>query len=84
MKKGRFIVVEGTDGSGKTTQISLLKKEMPDVLFVREPGGTTIGEQIRSILLSKENAAMTPETEIEVTNVATSQGMSTGTRNWRR
>ena len=51
MKKGIFITMEGPDGSGKTTQITLLKeyleKEGYDVLITREPGGTVISEAIR-------------------------------------
>lgn len=50
----RFIVFEGIDRSGKTTQAKLLssylKKKKKQVLFLREPGGTPIGENIRKIL----------------------------------
>lgn len=53
-----FITFEGIEGSGKSTQVKLLKehltKEGSDVLLVREPGGTVIGEEVRSILLNKE------------------------------
>ena len=58
MKKGIFITMEGPDGSGKTTQIDLLKeyleKEGYDVLITREPGGTVISEAIREIILNKD------------------------------
>lgn len=50
-----LIVLEGIDGCGKTTQIDLLKSEFPEALFLREPGGTTCGEQLRAILLNPEN-----------------------------
>lgn len=67
MSKGLFITVEGTDGSGKTTQLSLLKEYLikagHDVLFTREPGGTPISEKIRAIILDKKNAEMAPMTE---------------------
>lgn len=53
--KGKFFVIEGLDGSGKGTVISRLKEVFPDVVFFREPGGTDIGEEIRKILLYKEN-----------------------------
>ena len=46
----KFIVIEGVGGAGKTTQIENLKKQYPDALFVREPGGTIPGEDIRDVL----------------------------------
>jgi len=58
--KGKFIVIEGIDGSGKTTQINQLSKwlEASDLIpknnklvITREPGGTTLGQSIRSLLL---------------------------------
>jgi len=65
---GYFIVFEGIEGCGKTTQISLLgeylkKKGLP-VMVTREPGGTAIGDEIRKILLSTKNADIAPETEL--------------------
>jgi dTMP kinase len=63
-----FITLEGPDGSGKTTQIQLLfeslKKNGYDVLLTREPGGTRIGDLVRSVLHDPENAEMDPATEI--------------------
>jgi len=58
--KGKFIVFEGIDGSGKTTQINQLSKWLNETNFIpknnqlvvtREPGGTKLGESIRSLLL---------------------------------
>lgn len=67
MKKGLFITVEGTDGTGKTTQIEYMKEYIiskgRDVLFTREPGGTPISEKIRAIILDKRNKEMDPMTE---------------------
>jgi len=68
MKKGIFITVEGTDGSGKTTQINFIKKYMEEkgysVVLTREPGGTRIGEKIRTIILDPENKEMDYITEM--------------------
>ncbi|WP_105618882.1 dTMP kinase [Vallitalea okinawensis] len=65
--KGRFITIEGPDGSGKTTQINLLKdyleKEGYHVHLTREPGGTVISEKIRNLILSPENHDMCNMTE---------------------
>ncbi|MBN1890174.1 MAG: dTMP kinase [Thermoflexales bacterium] len=63
-----FITFEGPDGSGKSTQIHLLAEFLRgqgyDVLTTREPGGTPIGEQIRDVLHSLHNKAMSPRAEI--------------------
>ncbi|MGB9665056.1 MAG: dTMP kinase [Ignavibacteria bacterium] len=63
-----FITFEGIDASGKTTQIKLFERYLIDqnfkVIVVREPGGTKLSEQIRNILLSKENFNMVKECEI--------------------
>ncbi len=48
-----YILFEGIDTSGKTTQLQLLKKAMPDIITTREPGGTVFGEKIREILLNE-------------------------------
>lgn len=67
MKKGCFISFEGMDGSGKSTQIrklkSYLEKRGYDVILTREPGGTSIGEKLREIILDPENKEMKPMTE---------------------
>lgn len=63
-----FITLEGPDGSGKSTQASLLvnflRQRGSSVLATREPGGTAIGDQVRSVLSNLENTAMHPRTEI--------------------
>ncbi len=63
-----FITFEGTEGTGKTSQIpelaSFLHQSGFDVLTAREPGGSSIGDQIRSIVLDLDNTAMHPRTEI--------------------
>lgn len=64
---GFLIAIEGGEGSGKTAQVMRLEQELrvlgKEVVPVREPGGTKIGEQVRQILLSKENLDMADEAE---------------------
>ncbi len=63
-----FITLEGIEGAGKTTQIEniarWLKAAGHDFLITREPGGTPIGGQIRSILLHPENRDLAPTAEL--------------------
>jgi len=65
--RGKFITLEGPDGSGKSTIIKLLdeflKDKGIDYIITREPGGTEIGEEIRHIILDNDNTNMGPETE---------------------
>jgi dTMP kinase len=63
MTKGVFITFEGPDGAGKTTIISKVASELGNTLLTREPGGIDIAEQIRRVILAKENTAMDPRTE---------------------
>jgi len=63
-----FITFEGPEGSGKSSQIPILRdfliKAGYTVLCTREPGGTSIGDQIRTVLLNNQNVEMHPRTEI--------------------
>lgn len=63
-----FITFEGPEGSGKTTQVALLVRDLQDrgytVFHTREPGGTSIGDQIRDVLHDLKNEQMHPHTEI--------------------
>ena len=66
---GKLISFEGSEGSGKTSQIARLagrlQKMKRDVITVREPGGTEIGEQIRNIIVhNSKGDEMCPETEL--------------------
>lgn len=75
---GRFITFEGTEGGGKSTQINLLATRLRErglaVRTLREPGGTTIGEEIRHTLQhSSQNQAMTPEAELLLMNASRAQ-----------
>lgn len=63
MKHGIFITFEGPDGAGKTTIISKVAEQLENVLLTREPGGIDIAEQIRRVILDKDNTAMDPRTE---------------------
>lgn len=62
-----FITLEGPDGSGKSSQIpplaEFLRQQGYTVLVTREPGGTSIGDQVRDILMRMDNTAMHPRTE---------------------
>ncbi|NLN70489.1 MAG: dTMP kinase [Chloroflexi bacterium] len=63
-----FITLEGPDGSGKTSQLPALEKFLQgagyDVIVTREPGGTSVGDQIREILMNLQNGSIIPRTEI--------------------
>lgn len=54
MSRGKFVVVSGGEGSGKTTLVERLKQDYPEALFTREPGGTPFGEALRQPLLSTD------------------------------
>jgi dTMP kinase len=76
--RGLFITFEGTEGSGKSTQIEILARRLAgmghDVRQYREPGGTAIGEEIRHTLKhSAGNRAMTPEAELLLMNASRAQ-----------
>jgi len=72
-----FITFEGSDGSGKTTQIHLLEDYLhrngQNVLVTREPGGTDIGERVRQVLLDMEHEKMHARTETLLFNAARAQ-----------
>src|SRR5437763_16869152 len=65
---GLFITFEGTEGSGKTTQLRLLQARLEElgyrVTLNQEPGGTRIGKDIRRILLDPANSELASETEL--------------------
>ncbi|THE11441.1 dTMP kinase [Bacillus timonensis] len=64
---GYFITFEGPEGAGKTTVLGILQEELSkkgyDVVCTREPGGIDIAEQIRSVILDKNNTKMDARTE---------------------
>ncbi len=61
MKKGKVIVIEGVDGAGKTTQINLLKEILnpEENIFLKEPGSTKSGQEIRRVILDNDLDAKT-------------------------
>lgn len=65
---GKFIVLDGPDGCGKTTQVKLLGQWLQQngvgCRLLRDPGTTVIGEKIRQVLLDVEHASMATETEV--------------------
>ena len=65
--RGCFITLEGCEGVGKSTQINLLKQYLEQknikALFLREPGGTALGEKLREIILDVNNKEMSDECE---------------------
>lgn len=66
--KGRFIVVEGLEGAGKSSAIKFIKryleKKVPELTLAREPGGTIIAEQIRTIIKHHEGEILDPRSEL--------------------
>jgi len=63
-----FITLEGPEGSGKSSQLpalaEFLRQQGRAVLTTREPGGTPIGEQVRSVIMNLKNTGMDPRSEI--------------------
>ena len=69
MQQGKFLTLEGGEGTGKTTQAALLAKTLEQagipVLLLRSPGGTAVAEQLRTILKTKTPGEdLLPETEL--------------------
>ena len=80
MKKNLFITLEGVEGAGKSTVIDFIENFITssgyDVVKTREPGGTAIGEQVREILLNKNNDKLTDDTELLLIFAARAQHLS--------
>jgi len=75
--EGRFIVLDGPDGSGKSTQARLLAEQLGkrglEVLLLREPGGTATGEAVRKLLLQRGEMAISPLAEAFLFQAARAQ-----------
>jgi dTMP kinase len=76
-RRGRFISIDGPDGGGKTTQAerlaAALRERGLDVLLTREPGGTALGERIRSALLDGSTGTHEPLADALLFNAARAQ-----------
>jgi len=81
MPRGRFITIEGGEGAGKTTNAKFaaraIREHGHDVLATREPGGTPLAEEIRSVLISKRDEAVDPLTETLLIFAARAQHVAT-------
>ena len=77
-RHGSFIVFEGIDGSGKSTVAAVVAQRIQgqrdqDVILTREPGGTSLGEGIRALVLSEASAGITPIAELLLFSAARAQ-----------
>src|SRR6185295_11609319 len=67
LSRGRFVSLEGVDGTGKSTQAGRLAHALRargrEVVLTREPGGTPAGERLRALLLDRESPPLAPVTE---------------------
>lgn len=76
-QKGVFITFEGGEGAGKTTHIRFLSQTLEamgrEVVCLREPGGTSIGEQLRAVVLDPRNDVMADECELMIYLAARAQ-----------
>ncbi len=79
MHKGKFITFEGCEGVGKSTQVNMLKDYLKNTgqqaMFLREPGGNTLSEKIRKIILDPDNSEITPLCEAMLYSAARAQLM---------
>ena len=76
-RRGVFITFEGGEGAGKTTHIRFLATALTErgseVVCLREPGGTAIGEALRAVVLDPAHAEMAPEAELLIYEAARAQ-----------
>ncbi|MGH9579941.1 MAG: dTMP kinase, partial [Terriglobales bacterium] len=75
--RGCFITIEGLDGCGKSTQLeklaAVLRADGRDVVVTREPGGTSLGERVRAVLLDSHTAGLDPGAEMALMFAARAQ-----------
>ena len=65
---GKFITLEGIEGVGKTSNLNFIRQQLEDAghecIVTREPGGTSLGESLRELLLSHSDENMSPDAEL--------------------
>ncbi|MFK5914953.1 MAG: dTMP kinase [Woeseiaceae bacterium] len=68
IEQGKFITVEGTEGVGKSTNMAFIENSLTqagkELVVTREPGGTELGEKLRSVLLDAKEQSMCDDTEL--------------------
>jgi dTMP kinase len=78
--RGRFITLEGSEGSGKSTNLNHIHQRLQqagiEVILTREPGGTPLGEAIRELLLDHRQQAMASDTELLLMFAARAQHLN--------
>ena len=78
--RGKFITVEGGEGAGKSTNLALIKSLLEvagkQVVMTREPGGTPLGETIRTLLLDAKQSSMVTDTELLLMFAARAQHLA--------
>lgn len=79
--RGKFITIEGSEGVGKSTNIAFIKQALIekgiDLIVTREPGGTPLAEEIRTLLLDKRDEAMDETAELLLVFAARAQHLNT-------
>jgi len=75
MSKGKFIVLEGGEGAGKSTILQFLRESLDceKFIFTREPGGTVFAEKIRALFLAEDHEPLDPLAELLLVNAARMQ-----------
>ena len=80
MQRGKFLTIEGTEGVGKSTNLAFvcdwLGARGIEVIVTREPGGTPLAEEVRSLLLSKRNEAVDETAELLLVFAARAQHLA--------
>lgn len=80
-RRGRFVTLEGADGAGKTTSLGVARRHLEglgvDLAVTREPGGTPLAEELRSLLLAPRTEAVAPIAETLLMFAARAQHVHT-------